>query len=294
MMHTIINYISYLPIPLLIILIFLIVKHRKKLLERKFLLVLAVILTLASLIFTYARFVEPNIVKVQGSDIEIGFKGKVVLIADTHVGVYSNKHFLKKVVKRINSIEDVDAVVLAGDIIYYPKGDLALLLEPLRDIKYPVIAVLGNHDVGYPGPNLEKELEEALKKSNVIYLKNSSVKIGDNITFFGLGELWAGDADIETLESFDRSENLIAIAHNPDTVYEYKKNIPDLTLSGHTHGGQIRLPFIYRYFIPSKHGFNEGFYNTQKGKVFVTSGLGQTGLPFRLGVPPTIDIIQLY
>lgn len=257
-------------------------------------LVLAVILTLASLIFTYARFVEPNIVKVQGSDIEIGFKGKVVLIADTHVGVYSNKHFLKKVVKRINSIEDVDAVVLAGDIIYYPKGDLALLLEPLRDIKYPVIAVLGNHDVGYPGPNLEKELEEALKKSNVIYLKNSSVKIGDNITFFGLGELWAGDADIETLESFDRSENLIAIAHNPDTVYEYKKNIPDLTLSGHTHGGQIRLPFIYRYFIPSKHGFNEGFYNTQKGKVFVTSGLGQTGLPFRLGVPPTIDIIQLY
>lgn len=273
--------------------IFLIVKYRKKLLEKKFFLVLSILLIPILLLSIYARFVEPNTLKVQSSDIEVGFKAKIVLIADTHLGVYSNKAFLRKVVRKINSIEDVDAVILAGDIIYYPKRDLIKLLEPLKDIKYPLLVVLGNHDVGYPGPNLEQELEEAFKKLDVVYLKNSSVKIGD-VTFFGLGEIWAGDADIEKLESLESDENLIVIAHNPDTVYEYKKNIPDLTLSGHTHGGQIRLPFIYEYFIPSKHGFNEGFYNIEKGKVFVTSGLGQTGLPFRLGIPPQIDIIQLY
>ncbi len=297
MLHTTINYLSYFLIPLLFLLIYLIIRYRDRLLKKKLLLILSILSIPVLLLFIYARFVEPNTVKVRSSDIEVGFKTKIVLIADTHIGVYSNKSFFKKVVNKINSIEEVDAVVLAGDITYNPKReDILELLAPLKDIKYPVIAVLGNHDIGHPGPDIEEDLELALKRLGVIYLKNDSVKIegNDDITFLGLADLWSGDVNIEKLNSFDDKENLIVIAHNPDTVYKYNKNIPDLTLSGHTHGGQIRLPLIYEHFIPSRYGFNEGFYNIEKGKIFVTSGLGQTGLPFRIGIKPVVDILNLY
>jgi len=295
MTHTIINYLSYLPIPLLLVLVFLVI-YRKKVFSNLLLLLGSIVVFFVLLILIYARVIEPNLLQVNHSSIEVGFKGRIVLISDIHVGAFSNQKFLKKVVDEINQIEDVDVVVLAGDITYYPREDLTKLLSPLKDLKYPVLAVFGNHDTGHPGPNLKKSLTDSLEKLGVTLLENEGVKIdGLDISFFGFGEFWDDNVDIKKWEAFYlTNKNVIAIAHNPDTVYEYEKVIPNLTLSGHTHGGQIRLPLIYKYFIPSYHNFDEGLYKTSKGTVFVSSGLGMTGLPFRLGIRPVIDIIDLY
>jgi len=254
-----------------------------------------VFLFLINFLLIYARFIEPNIILEKNTDIETGFKAKIVLISDLHIGAYNSTRFLERIVEKVNSIEDVDFVVIAGDITYYPIGDLDTLLSPLKKLQRPTYAVLGNHDSQAPGPDIEEELKEALEKNNVIFLKNEDIYIEDlDIHILGFGDLLAKEVNIKKLKDFKDEDNLVVIAHTPDTVYSYKYIEPDLTLSGHTHGGQIRIPFIYKYFIPTKYGFDEGYYETEKGKVYVSSGLGMTGLPFRLGIPPVIDVIELY
>lgn len=294
-LHYIINYTSYILLLTPFLLIYLSI--REKVWKRKSILpkILIIILILINLIGIYARVVEPNIVLVKENKIDVGFKAKIVLIADPHIGVYNSPDFLKKVVRKINEIPDVDFVVIAGDLTYVPKGDLTKLLSPLKDIKYPTYTILGNHDVGSPPPDMRKEIRAAFKDLDMPLLENDTVYLEkENITLVGLKDLWVEKDKFSFLNELKEEQNVVVIAHNPDSVYEYRKNNIDLTLSGHTHGGQIRIPFVYQHFIPTKHSFNQGFYIKKNHKVFVTSGLGMTGLPFRFGIPPKIDIIQLY
>ncbi len=290
-----INYTSFLLLITPILLFLLYSKIKDKFTNKPLFKIVVIFLFLINFLLIYARFVEPNIVVEKQTSIETGFKSKIVLISDPHIGAYNSTRFLERVIEKVNNIDDVDFVVIAGDITYYPIGDLTTLLSPLKNLKKPTYAVLGNHDSQAPGPYIEKELKEALEKNNVIFLKNEDLYLEDlNIHVVGLGDLLAEEVDTEKLDEFKDEDNLLVIAHSPDTVYSYEDIKPNLTLSGHTHGGQIRIPFIYKYFIPSEYGFDEGYYETKNGKVFVSSGLGMTGLPFRLGIPPVIDIIETF
>jgi len=247
-----------------------------------------------SLLF-YSRFVEPNTVKINNINIETGFKSKIILISDLHIGAYSSSRFIEKVVNEINKIQDADFVVIGGDITYYPTKDLEKLLSPLTKIVKQTYVVLGNHDSGRPGPYINNELTEIFKSGKLKLLKNEAIYLENlNLNIVGLGDLWAREAEVKKLDKYLMEDNLLVIAHTPDTVYKYKSNIADLTLSGHTHGGQIRIPIIYKFFIPSKYDFDQGLYYTNKGQVYVSSGIGISGLPFRLGIPPAIDIINTY
>jgi len=239
--------------------------------------------------------VEPRSLKTNNINIETGFKSKIVLISDLHIGAYSNSKFLQNVVDEINKNKDADFVVIAGDITYYPSKDLKKLLGPLIKIEKPTYLVLGNHDSTKPGPYLQNQLNDIFKSSKLKLLKNETVYIEElNLNILGLGDLWANEAEVKKLEKFINKDNLLVIAHTPDTIFKYKTNIADLTISGHTHGGQIRIPFVYKLFIPSKYDFDQGLYNTSKGKVYVSSGIGISGLPFRLGIPPSIDIVNTF
>lgn len=295
LIHHIINLFSYiLPfLPLAILIIFLI-RSSEPMNVLKLLLLIFIALLLGCVLF-YSRFIEPNTVKVNNVNIETGFKSKIILISDLHIGVYSSSSFLEKVVNEINKIQEVDFVVIAGDITYYPSKDLDKLLEPLTRIDKQTYLVLGNHDSGQPGPYIESELIQIFSQSRMKLLKNESIYIENlNLHLVGLGDLWAREAEVDKLNEYSKEENLLVIAHTPDTVYKYKSNIADLTLSGHTHGGQIRIPYIYKFFIPTKFDFDQGLYNTNKGQVYVSSGIGISGLPFRFRIPPSIDIINTY
>lgn len=196
---------------------------------------------------------------------------------------------------KINKIENVDAVLIPGDLTYFPPEDLNILFSPLKNIKYPIYAVLGNHDIEGFGTSTQTKLIDVLEDNKVEFLNNSMLRVRNkNITILGLGDHWTNQDDISKINMFTENDNLIVITHNPDTVSEYKNSIPDITITGHTHGGQIRLPYLYKYVIPCTGDFDQGLYNMDYGKVFVTAGLGEIGLPMRLGIPPTIEVLELY
>lgn len=294
-MHDLIFYSSYLAIPFLVFLIFFIIKKRKTLFKCKLLLFVTFIFFLLAMSFVYARFVERNMIITKTTKIKTGFSSRVIVVSDLHLGDYKNSNFLKRVVRKINKNSDIDAVLIPGDFVYYPSEDLRGLFSELKNIKFPVYAVLGNHDSEKPGPPIQEKLQKALEDNNVVFLHNNDAKInGKNINVLGLGDKWANEDDVSQINNFIKDDNLIVITHNPDTVFEYKNSIPDLTVTGHTHGGQIRIPFWYKKEIPCEHAFDKGLYKTRNGKVFVTTGLGEVGLPMRLGVLPVIEVLELY
>jgi len=288
-------YASYIAIPFLFFLIYLIINKKKELYKNKSLLIFIILFILGTSLFIYARFIERNIILVHTTKINTGFNSKLIVISDLHLGVYKNTNFLKRIVKQINEIENADAVLIPGDFTYYPPQNLATLFSPLKNIKYPVYAVLGNHDSQKPGPSIQKKLQQALEKNNVIFLHNSKAILKNKkIILLGLGDRWANQDDLSKINQFSKNDNLIVLTHNPDTTLNYKNSIPDLTITGHTHGGQIRIPWLYKKIIPCKGNFDQGLYIKKHGKVFVTAGVGEIELPMRLGIPPTIDILETY
>lgn len=294
-MHNLIFYGSYLSFPFLAFLIFIFLKYRKQIFGNKLFLLAFIFFTFLSLIFIYSRFIERKMILIKETEIEVGFSAKIVVISDIHLGVYKNVDFLHRVVDKINTIENIDAVLIPGDFVYYSGPDLDLLFSPLKDIKVPVYAVLGNHDSEHPGPPIQEELVSALRNNGVHYLDNQNEVIeGLGITVLGLSDKWADADDILKIDEFSEEDNLIVITHNPDTVLKYTNSIPDITITGHTHAGQIRLPFIYKYAIPCEGDFDIGLYEKNFGKVFVSPGLGETALPMRLGIPPRIDLLKFY
>lgn len=294
-MHIFIFYLSYLSLLFLVFFCYFICKNYKNLCKKKSLLIFIILCFLITILFIYARFIERNIIITRNTNIKIGFNAKIVVIADMHLGVYKDRNFLKRVVNKINKQKNINAVLISGDFTFYPSKDLITLFSPLKDIKVPVYAVLGNHDSGMPGPPIQKQLKEALKINDVIFLDNESAIIPNiDIIVLGLGDNFASQDDISKIEKYNIQDNLIVLTHNPDTTLSYKNSIPDITIAGHTHGGQIRIPFLYKVVIPCVGNFDKGLYNTFIGKVFVTSGLGEVGLPLRFGIPPVIDILDFY
>jgi len=254
------------------------------------------ILTVLAVLFIYARFVEPKVLLVNHYKIETGFKAKYALIADTHLGIYNDASILKRTVEKINK-ENVDALFIAGDFTYEPQfDDMKELFSALSEVKVPMYAVLGNHDCERPGPPIRSELEKVLLSLGVKVITNEIIQLGD-VKIVGLGSRWAKEDDVSLLSRFEKKENVVVLTHNPDTALSYKKNhYPDLTLAGHTHGGQIRIPFLYKKVIPVEGEvlWDQGLYDYKNGKVFVTSGIGEVGLPLRFLIPPAIDILELY
>ena len=251
---------------------------------------------LLSLLFIYARFIEPKLLFVNHYKIHTGFKSKYALIADMHLGIYNNISIMERTVAKINK-ENVDAVLIAGDFTYEPQFyDMKKLFAPLSHLNIPVYAVLGNHDCQQPGPDIRDELENVLKALGVHIITNKAVKL-NGVTILGLGSLWARDDEIDLLDKYTKEDNLVVLTHNPDTTLDYMPNhTPDLTLAGHTHGGQIRIPYLYKNVIPVRGDvlWDQGLYSFKNEKVFVTSGIGEIGLPMRFLIPPTIDILELY
>ncbi|MEA2046883.1 MAG: metallophosphoesterase [Campylobacterota bacterium] len=255
-----------------------------------------IILIFLSILFIYARFVEPKLLFVNHYKIQTGFKAKYALIADIHLGIYNNESILERTVEKINA-EDIDAVLIAGDLTYEPQfDDMKTLFASLSKIKVPIYAVLGNHDCEKPGPQIRDELEQVLTELGVKVITNRPIEL-NGITILGLGSHWARDDEVSLLDTYTKKDNVVVLTHNPDTTLNYlSKHFPDLTLTGHTHGGQVRIPYIYKKVIPVRGDvlWDQGLYQYKNGQVFVASGIGEIGLPLRFLIPPTIDVLELY
>lgn len=249
------------------------------------------------LLFAWARFVEPQLIRVQETTLAgTGIEARIVLVSDIHLGVYKNPRFLARVVERINALP-ADAVVIAGDFTYEPGNrSLEALFAPLSRLRIPTYAVLGNHDQQAPGPDIDRALRAALASHGVDVIEGRSVAIRD-FRLAGLGDRWAHRDDPGFLEASPSGVPTLVLTHNPDSAIRLGPGNAALVVAGHTHGGQIRIPWLYRHAIPSRYGFDRGeqWLRTPQGevRVFTTVGMGEIGLPMRLFNPPTIDLLHL-
>lgn len=248
-----------------------------------------------SLIFIYSRFIETHIIRTQYNKIDASIKAKIVVLSDLHLWIFKDERYLARVVKKVNKIENIDFVIIPWDSIYYAKkSDLDKLFKPLSQINKPIFITLGSHDFE-PKDITKDDLINLFKKHNLILLDNQSYKLDKlNLSLLWLWDNDMYDDEIELINNFKKEDNLLVVAHNPDTVSWYKNNdIPKLTISGHTHWWQIRLPFIYKHVIPCEWDFDQGLYNQNWNKLFISSWLGEVLLSMRLFIPPVIDVLEL-
>ncbi len=263
--------------------------------------------------FIDAFAVEPNIIIVNKVDLPIkelpvSFDGKTMgHISDLHCGSCASQNFLLRAVKKLNSLTP-DIVIMTGDFTSkYDKQDyFDQLPEVFSAIKAPlgVFACLGNHEYGRSFTSNRGILPltgEALKQGGAVLLQNSSVEMilaGERFYLVGLGDVVPGDCKPkEAFSGLDRSVPRIVIAHSPDCISRLTGFEFDAFLCGHTHGGQVCLPFFGAIYVPvDDKRFKKGQYNYEGKFVYVNSGLATMPSRYpgpRFFCPPEITLYTL-
>jgi uncharacterized protein len=229
---------------------------------------------------------------------------KIVQISDFHFKEYTEATFLEAVVRRVNEAAP-DLVLLTGDFVssgplprhfsvrmgYHCAEILSRIHCPLR------YAILGNHDhlVGAHG------VTDALLTHGIPVLANSSVAVerdGRRLWLAGTQDALEGRPNLTATLPDGRNpdqEPLILLVHEPDFAAHVVGRQIALMLSGHTHGGQVRLPFLPPLLLP-KMGtrYVEGHFRLGDGmQLYVNRGIGAVNLPFRFRCPPEISVITL-
>lgn len=259
-------------------------------------------LLLALCIAVWARCIEPQIITVRSTTLHSIAKGssplRIALVSDLHVGLYFRQWHLNRLVEKLNELP-VDAVMFAGDWSYEPELDLVKTFAPLAKIKHQKWGVLGNHDLQKPGPALQEPLRHALSLHGVQLLEGKSLT-WKGWKLVGLDDLWGGQPEQQIpnlLHSYPSGVTppVIVLTHQPDTVEKFPPNSAFLTLTGHTHGGQIQLPWLTRYNLETfaRNPWYDGLYQLEAAHLLVSTGMGETGLPARFLIPPRIELISL-
>ncbi len=276
--------------------------------KRIFLIITGTLSLLCILLPLWAFVIEPNRVSVNEVEIKLpvwpdAFKQlKIVAISDIHAGSpYINEAKLEKIVSEINQMQP-DLIVILGDFIAHEKDDKLLMepevtaekLKPLR-AKYGVYAVLGNHDWWFDGERVRR----ALQASGIRVLENEAEAIqkdGQTLWLLGVPDYWTRQPiDLRVaLQKINTPGPVIALTHNPDVFPTLPANVI-LTLAGHTHGGQVRVPFYGRPVVPSqyKERYAIGHIQENNRHLFVTPGIGTTGMAVRFLVPPEISVLTI-
>jgi uncharacterized protein len=221
------------------------------------------------------------------------------VVSDTHTGSpHNGVDNLDRVVQRLIA-SDSQAVLMAGDYVilrvfmgtYVPAEKFASHLRPLTARK-PVYAVLGNHDWWKGGARVRRALESA----GVVVLENQTAEMrlgGCEFWIAGLGDLWEGHPKVgATFAAIDDDAPVVALTHNPDLFPRIPARAT-LTVAGHTHGGQVRLPFVGTPVVPARQRYVSGTIVENGKTLFVSPGIGTSILPVRFGVPPEISRLTL-
>jgi len=259
---------------------------------------LAAVLVLVGL---WASWVEPHGLRLRQTTLSGIPEGaqpvRLALVADIHWGLFFRDFQLRRLVRELNAL-DVDAVLVAGDWVYDPPLDLVEGLRPLADLRHPVFAVLGNHDTQSPGPDLTGPLSEALRTHGVRLIEGEVVAF-KGWQLVGLSDLWGGQPQAQVRAMWPEGQAVpprLVLVHQPDTLTLLTPQAAFLSMAGHTHGGQIWIPGLTPWFVRhtnTEQPWLNGLYDTPGGRLLVTPGIGTIGLPARLGVWPTIELIEL-
>ncbi len=218
---------------------------------------------------------------------------RLLFISDIHAGSFISPSTLEFTFQRLLATCP-DVILLGGDLVTTSLREFVQHREAFTMLHAPmgVFAVLGNHDHYTKDPGGLRDMVEA---AGIEMLHNRSVTLrhGDaEISLAGVDDLMSGHPDLEAALAGTRAPVLL-IAHNPDTAFDAARAGVALTLSGHTHGGQIRIPGLPVLVRQSRFRLDEGRYQIGAMELVVSRGLGATGLPLRVACPPEAVLIRL-
>jgi predicted MPP superfamily phosphohydrolase len=234
-------------------------------------------------------------VKLRGLDPKLdGYR--IAHLSDLHIGTMTPRSRGEKWTRAANA-RGPDLAVVTGDMVTSGTAyhrDIADVVGSLR-AKDGVFVSMGNHDYFGDGEPLITLLGERGAK----VLRNEGTVIdrdGARMYLAGIDDTWTKRDDlVRALRDRPDGMTTILLAHDPDRFPRAAEHGVSLTLAGHTHGGQIALPFFYRWVSLARiaHRFNVGLYRKGDSWLYVHPGLGTTGPPMRLGVAPAVVILTL-
>lgn len=271
--------------------------------------VLLIATLVGCIIFLYLQnnLISITEVKITSSKIPSSFKGyKILQISDLHNKQFGDNQDV--LIQKIKSI-DPDIIAITGDLIDSKSYDAEVSMQLIREIvkKYPVYFVTGNHEQWSGKYN---RLEKELKKYDVNVLRNEYVGIQkgeQEINLLGIDdpEFVTGNRDegniiIDEIKKakieMQPDRYNVLLSHRPEFLTEYADEQIDLVLSGHAHGGQVRLPFIGGLVAPNQGvlpKYTAGLYVEQSASMVVSRGLGNSIIPQRILNRPEIVVVQL-
>ena len=270
--------------------------------------VIVTLLLLAVGLYLYARYIEPRLLMVEEKRLSSTYLDgqeaplRIIQFSDVHLGAYYSESAFQDLVLKINSYSP-DLVVFTGDLLdeggKYKKGQqVAKLLESIQTT-YGKFAVYGNHDHGANGSKLYKEIME---QGGFTLLKNSDVVISlpsqKKIRLIGVDDYLLGNPDLEkAFAHIKPNQYNIFLSHVPDCADKVSQYPIDLQLSGHSHGGQVSIPFIGPPFTPPyAKNYIKGFYsfdsNPRMG-LYVNRGIGSSQLPYRFMNIPELTLFLI-
>jgi len=251
---------------------------------------------------SYPVLIERNIVQVNRYKIPIpnlppSFHGfTIAQLTDLHLGFLVSETFIEGIVHKTNRLK-TDAIVCTGDYVHerntIKEIDKVWPILSKLEAKHGVYSVLGNHDHWADSDRslywLERTGQNIRHECKVIY------KNGDRIHIGGAGDYREDELNIDKVfSSTDKNECKLLLSHNPDSV-DTKFNTPlSLVLSGHTHGGQVVIPFFGPPILPVKNkNYSSGLIATPKTQLFISRGIGWTIYPVRFNCYPEIAVLEL-
>ncbi|MEZ5365487.1 MAG: metallophosphoesterase [Bryobacterales bacterium] len=251
---------------------------------------------------------EPSSLRVRRDSVEVPHWPEaldsmhVAVLTDLHIGSpYKGIDSLRKLVRRTNELQP-DLILLPGDFViqgvlggtFVPPEEIVPELAKLH-APLGVFAVMGNHDWWLRRP---REMIAAFEQNGVPLLLDDAVRVdAANAPFWviGIGDFWETDHDVDgALAMVTDDAPVIAFTHNPDIFPDMPARV-NLTIAGHTHGGQVYIPFVGRPVVPSEFGERYAIDEVrEEGRVlYVSSGVGTSMLPVRFLVPPEITLLEL-
>ena len=262
----------------------------------------------------YSNVIARHWIEVTRRDIRLGglaaaFDGlRIAQLSDIHMDEFTEPFFLHHVIDQINLLQP-DIVLLTGDYVSYEIGSRHFAIGSawqcaniLTSLRCPQLyAILGNHDVSVNA----KEVTLALRANGITVLNNACLPLerrGARIWLAGVDDPLEGNPKPElAIPASIRNvpnEPVILMCHAPDYADDLLAHpagkAVDLMLSGHTHGGQVRLPLLGAMQLPAMgKKYVEGWFQLGRMQLYVNRGIGTVGIPFRLDCPPEITLLTL-
>ena len=227
----------------------------------------------------------------------------IVQISDIHTGSLFDLEYLRKAITLVNE-QQPSIITVTGDYVNFDPDELVPFLPILKELKatYGVFGCLGNHD-HYMSPDKHDLLKEMIRstgidllinESRILTIHNSQLLLagtdntGFNQHFADLSRTFAGQP---------KQYPSILMSHDPTfwSMEVLSSGLADITLSGHTHGGQFGIEFLGHAYSPAQIMYEHwsGLYTHNDAYLYVNRGLGTVGPPIRMGIPPEITVLTL-